>query len=88
MNDLLRDKLHHQSSQLAETRDRVRELEEAEKGRLGEIVAILGGTGSGGDGVAFNGGGLGEIFFIDINRYALLIGVIQCRRSGRLLRGS
>lgn len=58
VNDLLRDKLHHQSSQLAETRDRVRELEEAEKGRLGEIVAILGGTGSGGDGVAFNGGGL------------------------------
>jgi hypothetical protein len=62
VNDLLRDKLHHQSSQLAETRDRVRELEEAEKGQLSEIVAILGGAGECGRREEGGGGGLGEIF--------------------------
>jgi len=59
VNDLLRDKLHHQSSQLAEARERVRELEEAEKGQLSEVLAILGGRGEeGGGGV--RDGGLGE----------------------------
>lgn len=50
MNDILRDKLHSQSSQLEETRAYVRELEDAEEGRLGEIATILGGTGLAGSG--------------------------------------
>jgi hypothetical protein len=36
VNDLLRDKLHHQSSQLAQANGRVRELE-----GLGELVKIF-----------------------------------------------
>ena len=62
MNDLLRDKLHHQSSQLAETKDRVRDLEDTEKGRLNEVVAILRGTRTGGAGGTTEGG-LGETCF-------------------------
>jgi len=49
VNDLLRDKLHYQSSQLAEAKGRVRELEEGEMGRLGEIVTILDGSGPDGE---------------------------------------
>lgn len=41
MNDLLRDKLHHVSSQFAEARERVRELEEGEKTGLGDLMKLL-----------------------------------------------
>ncbi|KAF9457026.1 hypothetical protein BDZ94DRAFT_1326565 [Collybia nuda] len=41
VNDLLRDKLYHQSSQLAQANERARELEETERARLGELVAVL-----------------------------------------------
>lgn len=60
MNDLLRDKLHYQSSQLAETRDCIRELKNAKKEPLSEILAILGGTSSAGAGDT-TGGGLGKV---------------------------
>ena len=63
VNDLLRDKLHYQSSQLAETKDRVRDLEATEKGRLTEIVTILHGTGPGAVGETAEGG-LGETCFL------------------------
>jgi hypothetical protein len=49
VNDLLRDKLHYQSSQLAEAKGRVRELEEGEMGRLSKIVTILEGSGPDGE---------------------------------------
>lgn len=43
VNDLLRDKLHHHSSQLAQANERVRELEESERRGLSEIVRLLSG---------------------------------------------
>jgi hypothetical protein len=38
---MLRDKLHHLSSQLADAQERVREVEESERGRLIEVLVSL-----------------------------------------------
>ena len=41
MTDLLRDKLHHLSSQLADAKERTKELEEGERGRLDDLLGVL-----------------------------------------------
>ena len=38
---MLRDKLHHLSSQLADAKERSKELEDGERGRLSEVLVFL-----------------------------------------------